>query len=180
MRATKGTSVVSIRRLLQAARNEDAVLAQLTPEDAELYRTTLAVSWVSNDFMGRVFAVAGPALYPGEPKPIRQLGRTIAQDNLTGVYRVMLRIVSIPFAIERAAALWRTYNDTGDAAIERFGNEERARMTVTGYERFPDPCLEETAGYIEGVALLCGARTAEAHPSRPSPTAFAFDVTWHG
>jgi hypothetical protein len=176
---TKGTNVVSVRRLLQAAAQEDAVLAQLTREDLESYRETLAVGWVSDVFIARLFAVAAPALYPREPKPIRQLGRTIAQDNLTGVYRVMLRIVSIPFAIERAGSLWRTYNDTGEATISRFGDEPRARMTITGYERFPDECLDETAGYIEGVALLCGAKVADAHPSRPTADSFAFDVTWH-
>lgn len=179
MARTKGTNVVSVRRLLQGAAVEEPVLAQLTPADLELYRETLAVGWVADTFIARLFAVAAPALYPKEPKPIRQLGRTIAQDNLTGVYRVMLRIVSIPFAIERAGSLWRTYNDTGEATITRFGDESRARMTISGYAGFPDECLEETAGYVEGVALLCGAKVADAHPSRPTPDSFAFEVTWH-
>jgi hypothetical protein len=178
MARTKGTNVVSVRRLLQAAAVEQPVLARLTPQELELYRETLAVGWVTDEFIARLFAVAAPALFPKEPKPIRQLGRTIAHDNLTGIYRVMLRIVSIPFAIERAGSLWRTYNDTGEATITRFGDESRARMTVTGYERFPAECLDETAGYIEGVALLCGAKVADAQPSRPTADSFAFDVFW--
>ena len=178
MRSTKGMNVVSVRRLLQAAGYEDAVVAQLKPDDAELYRGTLAVAWVSIDFIARLFAAAAPALFPGEPRPIRQLGRTIARDNLTGVYRVMLRIVSIPFAIERAGSLWGTYNDTGNASITRFAAADRARMTVADYDAFPDATLEETAGYIEGVALLCGARTVDVQPQRPTANAFAFDVFW--
>ena len=69
MRCTKGMHVVSVGRLLQAAAREDAVVAQLEPEDAELYRGTLAVAWVSIDFIARLFEVAAPALYPGEPRP---------------------------------------------------------------------------------------------------------------
>ncbi len=178
MARTKGTNVVSVRRLLQGAAAEEPVLAQLRPEELELYRETLAVGWVSDTFIARLFAVAAPALYPREPKPIRQLGRTIAQDNLTGIYRVMLRVVSIPFAIERAGSRWRTYNDTGEATITRFGDENRALMTISGYELFPEECLEETAGYIEGVALLCGAKVADARPSRPTADSFAFEVFW--
>jgi len=178
MRCTKGTNVVSVRRLIQAAGLEDAVVAQLKPEDAELYRGALAVDWVSIEFIARLFEAAAPALFPREPRPIRQLGCTIARDNLTGVYRVMLRVVSIPFAIERAGNLWRTYNDTGEASVTRFGDETRARMTVTGYEAFPEATLDETAGYIEGVALLCGASTADVQPLRPTADSFAFDVSW--
>jgi hypothetical protein len=178
MRCTKGTNVVSVRRLLQAAGREQVVVAQLKPEDADLYHSTLAVAWVSIEFIARLFEAAAPALFPTEPHPIRQLGRTIATDNLTGIYRMLLRIVSIPFAIERAGSLWRTYNDTGDATITRFGTEERVRMTVSGYEAFPNATLEETSGYIEGVALLCGARSVDVYPVCPTADSFAFDVSW--
>ena len=178
MRCSKGTNVVSVRRLLQAAGQEAAVVAQLNPEEAELYRTTLAVAWVPIDFLARLFEVAAAALFPGEPRPIRQLGRTIATDNLTGIYRMLLRVVSIPFAIERAGNLWNTYNDTGDVTITRFGEEQRIRMTVANYRAFPEATVEETAGYIEGVARLCGAQSIDVQCLRLTPDSFAFDAAW--
>jgi len=57
----------------------------------------------------------------------------------------------------------RTYNDTGEATITRFGDEARARMTITGYERFPDECLEETAATSK-------ASRSSAVPGSPTPT----------
>jgi uncharacterized protein (TIGR02265 family) len=177
MRCTKGTNVVSVRRLLQAAGREAEAVTQLDPADAETYRSTLAVAWVPIEFIARLFAAAAPVLFPGEPRAIRELGRTIARDNLTGIYRMLLRIVSIPFAIERASSLWSTYNDSGDASITRVG-EDRARMTVANYAAFPEATVEETAGYIEGVALLCGAKSIDVQTSRPTSDSFVFDVTW--
>ena len=176
MRCSKGTEVVSVRNLLRAAGQEDAFVARLSPDEVDPYRETLAVVWVPVDFVARVFELAAAELYVGEGRPLRQLGRALAKDNLTGIYRVMLRIVSIPFAIQHAASLWHTYNDTGEVGIERMG--DRLQMTVSGYPAFPEAALEECAGYTEGLMLMCGARNIEVKTSRPTHDAFAFDCSW--
>ncbi len=176
MRRSKGTEVASVRGLLRAAGKEDALVARLAPDEVVLYRETLAVAWVSVDFVARLFELAAAELYVGEAGPLRQLGRAIAKDNLTGIYRVMLRIVSIPFAIQQAARLWHTYNDTGEVSVER--NGERLLMRVSGYPAFPEATLEECAGYTEGLMLMCGARHIEVKTSRPKDDAFVFDCSW--
>jgi hypothetical protein len=176
MRCSKGTEVASVRSLVRAAGKEDALVARLGPEEVEAYRDTLAVAWVPVDFVARLFELAAAELYVGEARPLRQLGRAIARDNLTGIYRVMLRIVSVPFAIERAAALWHTYNDTGAVKTERQG--DRLLMTVSKYPAFPETALEECAGYTEGLMLMCGARNIDVKTSRPRDDAFVFDCSW--
>ena len=176
MRCSKGTEVVSVRNLLRAAGKEDAFVARLGPDEVELYRETLAVAWVPVDFVARLFELAAAELYVGEGRPLRQLGRAIIKDNLTGIYRVMLRVVSIPFAIQQAASLWHTYNDTGEVKVERTG--DRLLMTVSNYPAFPEAALEECAGYTEGLMLMCGARNIEVKTSRPKHDAFAFDCSW--
>jgi hypothetical protein len=176
MRCSKGTEVASVRSLLRPAGKEEALVARLSPAEVELYRETLAVAWVPVDFVARLFELAAAELYVGEGRPLRQLGRAIAKDNLTGIYRVMLRIVSVPFAIQRAASLWYTYNDTGEVRTERLG--DRLQMTVSGYPEFPEAALEECAGYTEGLMLMCGARHIEVKTSRPKVDAFVFDCAW--
>jgi hypothetical protein len=178
MRCSKGTNVASVRRLLQETAQEATVVGQLSPEEAALYRTTLALGWISIDFVARLFELAAPALFPREPRPLRQLGRTLAHDNLNRIYRALLRVVSIPYAIERAGVLWSTYNDTGEVTVAGRASDERLRLTVTKYEAFPEPTLEETAGYIEGIALLCGATSIDVRPERSGSDSFFFDIAW--
>ena len=176
MRCSKGTEVASVRSLLRAAGKEDALVARLSPDEVELYRETLPVAWVSVDFVARLWELAAAELYVGEARPLRQLGRAIIRDNLTGIYRVMLRVVSIPFAIQQAASLWHTYNDTGEVTVERTG--ERLQMTVSKYPAFPEAALEECAGSTEGLMEMCGARHIEVKTSRPQDDAFVFDCSW--
>jgi hypothetical protein len=176
MRCSKGTEVVSVRSLVRAAGKEDALVARLGPDEVALYRDTLAVAWVSVDFVARLWELAAAELYVGEGRPLRQLGRAIIKDNLTGIYRVMLRVVTIPFAIQQSANLWHTYNDTGEVKVERTG--DRLLMTVSKYPAFPEAALEECAGCTEGLMLMCGARNIEVKTSRPRDDAFAFECSW--
>ncbi|MFH1811137.1 MAG: hypothetical protein ABIJ09_20520 [Pseudomonadota bacterium] len=178
MPRSKGSNVVTVRKLVQAAGVEDALLARLSAADVDTYHATLAVSWVDIEVVARIFAAGAAVLFPGDVRSLRRLGRAIAEDNMRGMYRLILRVISIPFAIGQSARIWGTYNDAGRMTVEREPDQPRLRLVVQDYLDFPDATLEETAGYVEGVALLCGARSAQAEGWREGDRRFGWRVQW--
>jgi hypothetical protein len=178
MAQSKGTNIVTVRKLVDAAGAEPRVLAALRSDDVDIYRTTQAMSWVDIHAVARIFDAVAVALFPDDARRLRRLGRSIAEDNMRGMYRLILRVVSIPFAIGQSARIWSTYNDTGQVRVEREDGQPRLRLQVSDYPDFPDSALEETAGYVEGLALLCGARSADVQSWREGDRTVGWTVQW--
>lgn len=174
----KGTNVISVRKLVVAAGVEQECLARLSAADVTVWKTVLPMSWLPIDVVAHVFEAGAAVLYPNDARRIRTLGRAIARDNLSGVYRLLLRVLSVPFAIEQSSKLWSAYNDTGVTSVEYQKGAYEVRFLIAECPGFPDVVLEETAGYIEGLIELCGNRVRGVVAVRDGLDRFSFDVHW--
>lgn len=176
----KGTGVVFMRSLLQRQGNavERRFLSQLAPQESEIYKQTLEFHWIPIEVITRFFEVAAPLVYPGDPNGLRRIGREMARDHLQGVYRIVLRVVTIEYIIERAARLWRTYHQTGTTRMERTG-ERLLHFVVVGYPELPSSFRECTCGYITGVLELAGAKDIHVIRSNDNQHEWRWKLSWN-
>jgi hypothetical protein len=173
----KGASLVSLRQMLQLAAAEEPFLAALAPADRDHYRRLTATEWVPVELAGRLYAGAAPLLYPGQLGPVRLLGRDLARDHLRGIYRFVLRLMTVQFVADQTGRLWRMYNSRGSLVIERVAGDS-LRMVLIDYPDYPAVVRESLAGYIAGTIELTGAVQVRVAIQEDDPTRYAFVTTW--
>lgn len=173
----KGASLVSLRQMLQLAHLEERFLEALDAADRDDYRRVTATDWVPVALAGRLYAAAAPLLYPGQIGPVRLLGRDLARDHLRGIYRFVLRLVTVQFVLDQTGRLWRMYNGRGELLVERV-HERTVRMVLVGYPDYPPVVRESLIGYIVGAIELTGAREVRVVTDDADPTRVIFTASW--
>ena len=175
----KGTGVVFMRSLFERHGRavERQFLSKLTPQEVDIYKQTLEFHWIPIEVITRFFELAAPLLYPGDPTGLRRIGREMARDHLQGVYRIVLRVVTIEYIIEKAARLWRTYHQSGTTRMERSG-PHLLYFVVLGYPELPSSFRECTCGYIAGVLELAGAKDIRVIRSNENPNEWRWKLSW--
>lgn len=172
----KAASLVTVRQWLRERGLEEAFLASLPPDSVEPYRKLAASDWIPVSLAERVYASAAPLLHPKAAFPARLLGADLARDHLRGIYRFALRVMTVQFAMEQTARLWRMYNDTGSLSIVSSGPRS-SRGLLTGYPGYPPSVRDTLAGYIGGTIEVTGAN--QVHVSvEVQGDEVAFLVTW--
>jgi hypothetical protein len=176
----KATGMDFLRKKLRKNGNgaEEALLAELTADEADLYANALAVSWIDVAKAARVYDVAARAIYPKSAEPLVDLGRDMARADLTGIYKVLLRVATIPMVVERTARLWSTYHRRGTARIVREGDAKRADLVIDGYPDLPEAIRVNISGYVQGVLDLTGSKNPQVSHIGGSPDAWRWHVTW--
>ena len=177
----KTVGLVWIRKVMRekGPEVENVFLARLTPEERTTLEQAFPVSTAPIETVTDILYKAAEMLFPGDPLAVRKLLRGEARNDLTGIYRVLLHVVSIEYAVKQAALLWKTYNKKGEAHIERppeGGN--RLIEVVTGYPDMYWPFAEVNAGYIEGVMEMTGAKDVAVECDLRDPEAWKWIVTW--
>ena len=159
MAGYKGTPLVHIRQWLRAApdKAEQRVLDALTPEDRAAYQSVVATAWVPVDVATRIYVAAAPVMHPGEPTPLRTLGRALATEMLGGVFRFLVRLVSVESLMDRTAVLWRNFHDLGTARTVRLA-DNRVILEVVDHPLLPDRMQEVISGWIAQAVELTGAK----------------------
>lgn len=173
----KGASLVSLRQMLQLAHLEERFLEALGAADRDAYQRVTATDWVPVALAGRLYAVAGPLIYPGQPNPVRLLGRDLARDHLRGIYRFVLRLVTVQFVVDQAGRLWSMYNGRGSLLVERV-HERTVRMVLVDYPDYPLEVRESLVGYVAGTIELTGARGVRVVTDDADPTRVTFTASW--
>jgi hypothetical protein len=153
------------------------VLAELTPEEQSRYATMVATAWVPVEFATKLYVLAAPLLYPGDPTPVRHLGRDLADENLRGVYRFVVRFVSVPTLIEKSATLWRTFHEQGTAHCVRV-SDHALRFEVEGYPELPERMRETISGWTARAVELTGAKNVRVVKSDNDPACWTWALNW--
>lgn len=175
----KGTGVVFMRELMGRAGPEAQrrFLSQLSDTDKEVYLRTLEFHWVPIESITRLFETAAPILHPGHRSGLRLIGRAMANDHLNGVYRIVMRVISIDTIIERSARLWHTYHRMGKTRIERVATN-LLHFLVSDYPGLPDNFQECMCGYIAQVLELAGAKDVLVSRSTLAPDRYCWKLSW--
>ncbi|MEW6516701.1 MAG: hypothetical protein AB1439_07360 [candidate division FCPU426 bacterium] len=181
MAMTKAAGLINTRNLLRAkgAGVEQAMLAQLTPQEVRIYQDALPVTQLPIELLSKVAVLSAPLLFPGQGRleALLSLGRVSALSDLKGIYKILLRFTTPEFAMKQAARLWTTLHTQGEARCFSDG-EKRIVFEVMGYPDLPEPMRQVLGGYILGMAELTGIRNARIALQEENPRVWRWVVTW--
>jgi hypothetical protein len=144
-------------------------LVSLTPELQLVQKKAMPISWVPMAQVADIIEKSAPLIYPGEKNGIYKLGMGEAADNLKGVYKIFMRVVSVAFVIEQASKLWATYHNEGQARAATLGGEKQGEFWVENYALLPPSFVEFMCGYIAGAVEMTGAKQVRVAHEAPKP-----------
>ncbi len=173
-------AVVNIREIVRRKGEEveQAVLAKLSPEAAQIYQTTMPTKKIPIEIAVQVYEAAASVLYPGNPWGKQELARLNARKDITGIYRIILQIVNTPMVIKKASQLWKLYHEKGQAFAEKSGEDKVIYFTVEDYPELPQTFREILCGYIQGLAELTGAKNIRVIHDNTDPNAWKWKITY--
>lgn len=179
MAGYKGSGVVFMRSFLQSrgAEIEERFLSVLTDAERQYYKTTLEFHWIPIEIINRFFEVAAPLSYPGRPDGVRRIGREMAFDHLRGVYRIVLRVITMDIVIEKSARLWSTYHKGGIAKHQWLG-PKLLQFSIYDYPELPETFRECCCGYFAGVFELCGVKDIRVSRYTDERRTWHFRLSW--
>jgi hypothetical protein len=159
----KGTMLRGALKFIKHAQHPGgipAVVATLPPESASTFaRPLLASEWYPYQAYSALLAAIDREVGRDDLALMPTLGRFAARQDLSGVFKVISVLASIPRILQSSSIFWSRYCDAGVFEITDLGP-----TSGTGRVRdFPAiaPAHETMlVGWIEGIGLAAGAKTA--------------------
>ena len=177
----KGTDVVLLRNVVKekGPRIEGELLSKLTPELKKLYLETVATSWNPLDAQARLYETAAQVLFPSEPNAVVKVHRELAKLSYTGVYRVFMRVPTILFVAKRAASVWRSYYDKGDASVQ---NEQSSELDfqVADFRELNKTLRDATTGHLSTIMEMTGRPAVKVALSEAHENPWVWHISWTG
>jgi len=179
MNKVKATNTLTLKKLLGSKHPElEAKLkAELSPACLNIYAYSTVSTWITDVEEQEILAIGARLLFPHLPTAMVQLGRMLALETMSGIYRVFFRIPSVSFVMKRTANMWRMFNAAGNARTDDLG-PGRAVMTVTDAMDFEPYQCDLVTGYIQAVLELAGAKGINVTFDGSNPTAWRWEIAW--
>jgi hypothetical protein len=155
---------------------EERLLAELTPEVAEDYKTALPLTWLPAESVASIYEASARIIYPNHPNGIQQLGHDTAVASYTGVYRVLLRAATVAFLMQKAPRIWRNHHTDGDMKAEAV-TERSAIVSIYNYPDLLEPIRHTVAGFFTGLCALAGGRDPIVRQEN-QPSVWRWIITW--
>lgn len=176
----KAASVIFMRDLMKKAprEKEREFLGQLTAEEKVHYQNSLPVSWLPIKIAASLLAKGASILYPDDPAPLQTFTKAEAENDLQGVYRVLLRVINIPALVNQTAKLWEKYYKQGKARTEANLGAKRAIMYVEDFPELPAELRETVTGYLYGALDLTGVKNVKITQDPSNTKSWKWVVTW--
>jgi hypothetical protein len=161
MPLTKGNNVRAFLKVLAKLHGEEAtdkVVAALQPDLKDLVTSgqILASSWYPLDWLKHMYAVARRVIGP-RPDFARHLGRTIVLQDLTGVYRIFLLVISPEYLFSKAPLVFNSYYDTGKLEVLET-RKGFAQARFSGCRGFDRNIWQGLIGGCEGALIAAGGK----------------------
>ncbi len=137
----------------------DAFIAGLPPRTAALIvQPPLAMSWISLEDSVPVYPLSFERLFNRDPGKMFELGRAQLRADMTGIYRMFLRVASPRIVARRTSEIYRMYArecGTMDVRVD-----EPGRLEILVQDRpFASPAFYHyLRGSVFGVIELTGVK----------------------
>jgi hypothetical protein len=168
MSNTKAVHLINYKKFLVERGGEELlekVMQQLSGEDRALVNKTLFASeWMDCALWWRLLCAADRVLGKGDGKIIEEIGAFNARQDLSGIYRIFISIMSPQFLASRSSMIWKRYFDTGDMCLVAL----KANYCKLELVDFSDPPLgheHELIGWIREALLMTGAKNVQCKHS---------------
>lgn len=156
----KGSAITSRLRYVREHADEDVlreIKNGLSPENRDiLEKGVLPHAWVPYSLYVELNVEADRVLGRGDLELCREMGRYGARVNLPTLYRIFLRMGSVPFMLRKAAKLWNVHYDSGSIDVEVLPGES-ARLTISDFDEPHRAHCLSVLGWAEGAAAITGA-----------------------
>lgn len=152
-------SLVTVLRTMVSGDAFDAFVAELPPACAALIRQPpLALSWISLEHAAPLFPLSFERLFDRDPAKMFELGRLQLRADMTGIYRIFLRIASPRIIGARTGEIYRMY--TRECGTLRTVVDEPGHLELLVQDRsFASPALYHyLRGCVFGVFELTGVK----------------------
>jgi hypothetical protein len=177
MATNKAAGIVYIRDQCRKLGKEVELLAVLPARLHTTYKMSLPVSRVDINEISEIYLVAARILYPEKPQPMVQFGYDLATDNLSGIYRFLMPLLTVPMVIRQTAKLYSVYYDKGKSTAAITG-EKSVRLVIEDFPEQPATHLDITTGYIKKTIEMTGAKNVRVTCDRSNPNAWRWDATY--
>lgn len=188
MGKAKGSVIVYTREYVQRRLGDDGwakvLAASSEPQRAFLESVVLASSFYPVEHWNDLLAVVLPMLGPNVTDAMRELSGYIAHQDLSTVYKLVMKFGSPEFLLRRTGQLWSRYYDTGSLTPEEVSPKvwRIVLSAPTGREAAPDAftCGPGVSAWVASGLSLSGtkARVVETRCRFRGAPRCEFDVTW--
>lgn len=175
----KGVGVVFVRervRLLEPDARA-AFHARLSEDERLCLDDTLATHWVPVEHASRLFEVLAEVSHADHETPLREVGRQLARHDLSGVYRLLIRVATVRFLLTQHTRLWSVYHRTGEASLVEH-EPGHVTIRIAGHPTLPSPFRVAMAGWLIGAMELCGAKDIQALHEPDHAPPWRFEIRW--
>jgi hypothetical protein len=156
----KGTHVQIVQRFIDEKLGE-GTFSKLTASGGERWLMPLPVGWYDLNILHAALTQASERLH----RPIHDIACEIAAENartdLTGVYKIFFKVLSVPSVLSQLPRLWRSYVRFGECVPV---SNEPGHYVAEGQglvEQYLDWASGCWRGFISTAVKMAGAREAD-------------------
>lgn len=175
----KGTSIVIIRKVLRKNNQhlEDQLLATLSPDLKKLYLNAMTTTWTPENLQGDLYQKCADVLFPKEKDKLFLLGKLIAENTYTGIYKIFLRIPNVHFVIKRWINIWKSFHDHGVPEIDNY-TDHTIDLVVRQLPDLPATTRQVVSGHILAILELIGVKYGKVDHNDQDAKAWRWHINW--
>lgn len=181
MAGVKGTVLTGHREFIRKMNQEESVLERLVdPELKRIYLSAIPITWIPAENMGEIIRIMADVLYPGDKQGVIKLGQENAKNHFgrSGMYKFILKIVSLEMILERVSVLWKQFHEKGEAKVIRGRAPHELIFVVAGYPELPEPVRQGVGGEALGLLQMTGANDVVLREDYSNPEEWKWIYQW--
>ena len=137
------------------------VLAAMPPAAAATFaRPVLSSEWYPYESYTALLAAIDRRVGSGDLALMPVLGRFAARHDLSGVFKVISVMAGVQRILQSSSVFWSRYYDSGAFEVSDL-HEDRGTGQIRDFPQIAREHEQVLVGWIEGIGLAAGARTAE-------------------
>lgn len=166
----KGTAVLDTFEAIKARAGKaelDKIISHLDPEAQEVFRRPISPSsWYSCDAFSRFLEADIRETAGGNEQELVKRAQAVIEKQLSGIYKMFVRLGSPEFVIRRIAAVHSTYFD-GVQIIPEMKGPKSATIQYVGFSRNHRIMGFAILGFFRKALEISGAKKAHVHFTVP-------------
>lgn len=159
MTEARGSNLHHMRSYVQSQYSDRAwsqVLESMSEDDASTLRGLLPVGWYPLGLQYRLARAVDTTLGQGDGAEIPNIGRYEAQQDLTVVHRLFLRMANPGFVLEQSGRYWSRFYKSGRWEVTRHSSKT-ASARLLALEPFDALMADYLGAYIHEMWALMKA-----------------------
>jgi hypothetical protein len=166
----KGTAVLDTLEAIKVRAGKaelDKIVSHLDPETREIFRRSISPSsWYSCDAFSRFLEADIRETAGGNEQELVKRAEAVIEKQLSGIYKMFVRLGSPEFVIRRIAAVHSTYFD-GVQIIPEMKGPNSATIQYVGFSRNHRIMGFAILGFFRKALEISGAKKIDVHFTVP-------------